>query len=305
MERWQHSALTAPPCPVQFSNTEKNSTKRKYYGQSDHGLRYLANCSMLFTEHPLLERPHAARAAGFDAIEFWWPWPDQPVPSDAEVTGFVSAVARRRGPARRPELLRRRPRRSRLRRAVDPATGRRSSATTSTSPSASASSSGSRHSTPSTATGSRAIAAEDQDELAREQLGLAAGAAAGGSARPSWSSRSAGPSPTRCAPPRTAWPWWSRSVRDGGHQHRLPVRPVPPGQQRRRPGRGHRDLRRRDRARADRRLPRPGRARHGRASTSTGCSATSPSAVTTAGSAWSTSRPPTTEASLSWLPEAR
>lgn len=57
-----------------------------------HGLRYLANCSMLFTEHPLLERPHAARAAGFEAIEFWWPWPAEPVPSDAEVTGFVSAV---------------------------------------------------------------------------------------------------------------------------------------------------------------------------------------------------------------------
>ena len=57
-----------------------------------HQLRYLANCSMLFTEHPLLERPHAARAAGFEAIEFWWPWPAEPVPGDAEVTGFVSAV---------------------------------------------------------------------------------------------------------------------------------------------------------------------------------------------------------------------
>jgi hydroxypyruvate isomerase len=60
---------------------------------TDHGLRYLANCSMLFTEHPLLERPHAAKAAGFEAIEFWWHWPDQPVPGDAEVDGFVSAVA--------------------------------------------------------------------------------------------------------------------------------------------------------------------------------------------------------------------
>ncbi|MDQ3155710.1 MAG: TIM barrel protein [Actinomycetota bacterium] len=59
---------------------------------SDHGLRYLANCSMLFTEHPLLERPRAAKAAGFGAIEFWWPWPDQPVPADADVAAFVSAV---------------------------------------------------------------------------------------------------------------------------------------------------------------------------------------------------------------------
>jgi hydroxypyruvate isomerase len=58
----------------------------------DHHLRYLANCSMLFTERPLLERPRAAKDAGFDAIEFWWPWPDQPVPADAEVDGFVSAV---------------------------------------------------------------------------------------------------------------------------------------------------------------------------------------------------------------------
>lgn len=59
---------------------------------SDHGLKYAANCSMLFTERPLLERPQAARDAGFDAIEFWWPWPEQPVPGDAEVDGFVEAV---------------------------------------------------------------------------------------------------------------------------------------------------------------------------------------------------------------------
>ena len=59
---------------------------------SDHGLRYLANCSMLFTEVPLLQRPQAARDAGFEAIEFWWPWPTEPVPGDAEVTSFVDAV---------------------------------------------------------------------------------------------------------------------------------------------------------------------------------------------------------------------
>jgi hydroxypyruvate isomerase len=58
----------------------------------DHDLRYLANCSMLFTEHPLLERPQAAKDAGFDAIEFWWPWPEQPDPGDAEADAFVSAV---------------------------------------------------------------------------------------------------------------------------------------------------------------------------------------------------------------------
>ena len=57
-----------------------------------HSLRYAANCSLLFTELPLLERPAAAAAAGFGAVEFWWPWPDQPVPADAHVDAFVSAV---------------------------------------------------------------------------------------------------------------------------------------------------------------------------------------------------------------------
>lgn len=57
-----------------------------------HVLPYAANCTFLFTEVDLLERPAAARAAGFDAIEFWWPWPDQPVPPDTEIDKFVAAV---------------------------------------------------------------------------------------------------------------------------------------------------------------------------------------------------------------------
>jgi hydroxypyruvate isomerase len=57
-----------------------------------HVLPYAANCTFLFTEVDLLERPAAARAAGFDAIEFWWPWPDQPVPPDTEIDKFVTAV---------------------------------------------------------------------------------------------------------------------------------------------------------------------------------------------------------------------
>jgi len=57
-----------------------------------HLLPYAANCSLLFTEVALLERPAAARAAGFEAIEFWWPWPNQPVPADAEIERFVAAV---------------------------------------------------------------------------------------------------------------------------------------------------------------------------------------------------------------------
>ena len=57
-----------------------------------HLLPYAANCSLLFTEVELLERPAAAQAAGFEAIEFWWPWPDQPVPPDAEIDRFIAAV---------------------------------------------------------------------------------------------------------------------------------------------------------------------------------------------------------------------
>jgi hydroxypyruvate isomerase len=64
----------------------------RYEAQVNSHLAFAANCSLLFTEVPLLQRPGAARAAGFTAIEFWWPWPDQPVPPDREVDAFLSAV---------------------------------------------------------------------------------------------------------------------------------------------------------------------------------------------------------------------
>jgi hydroxypyruvate isomerase len=57
-----------------------------------HVLPYAANCSLLFTEVDFLQRPAAARAAGFDAIEFWWPWPAEPVPPDAAIDSFIGAV---------------------------------------------------------------------------------------------------------------------------------------------------------------------------------------------------------------------
>ena len=53
-------------------------------------LSYEPNRSILFTEPPLLERPEAAKRAGFDAVEFWWPFPVA-VPRD-EVEEFISAV---------------------------------------------------------------------------------------------------------------------------------------------------------------------------------------------------------------------
>jgi hydroxypyruvate isomerase len=57
-----------------------------------HNLPFAVNCSLLFTELSILERPAAARAAGFTAVEFWWPWPEKPAPADREVDAFVAAV---------------------------------------------------------------------------------------------------------------------------------------------------------------------------------------------------------------------
>jgi hydroxypyruvate isomerase len=56
-----------------------------------HGLTYAVNCSILLTDLPVLERPAAARAAGFDAVEFWWPFAES-VPADSEVDAFVRAI---------------------------------------------------------------------------------------------------------------------------------------------------------------------------------------------------------------------
>ena len=52
--------------------------------------RYAVNLSMLFTELPA--RPAAAREAGFDAVEFWWPFAVA-VPADKDVDEFVGAIA--------------------------------------------------------------------------------------------------------------------------------------------------------------------------------------------------------------------
>jgi hydroxypyruvate isomerase len=52
---------------------------------------YTVNCSILLTDLPLLDRPGAARNAGFEAVEFWWPF-DSPTPPDADVTAFIRAI---------------------------------------------------------------------------------------------------------------------------------------------------------------------------------------------------------------------
>ncbi|MET9127473.1 MULTISPECIES: TIM barrel protein [unclassified Streptomyces] len=54
--------------------------------------RFNVNLSILFTELPLLERPAAAAAAGFTAVELWWPWTDSPTPPPAELDALKRAI---------------------------------------------------------------------------------------------------------------------------------------------------------------------------------------------------------------------
>ncbi|GHD14674.1 hydroxypyruvate isomerase family protein [Nocardiopsis kunsanensis] len=56
-----------------------------------HTLGHTVNCSLLFTELPVNERPQAARDAGFHAVEFWWPWETATPPQD-EIDTFVTAI---------------------------------------------------------------------------------------------------------------------------------------------------------------------------------------------------------------------
>ncbi|GAB2807677.1 TIM barrel protein [Streptomyces daliensis] len=59
-------------------------------GSTEH--RFTVNLSILFTELPLLERPAAAAAAGFSAVELWWPWVDAPVPEQSELDALRAAL---------------------------------------------------------------------------------------------------------------------------------------------------------------------------------------------------------------------
>ncbi|MEU1484605.1 TIM barrel protein [Streptomyces sp. NPDC005752] len=59
-------------------------------GHSDQ--RFDVNLSILFTELPLLERPAAAAAAGFTAVELWWPWTETPTPAQAELDALKKAL---------------------------------------------------------------------------------------------------------------------------------------------------------------------------------------------------------------------
>ncbi|MEU2427177.1 TIM barrel protein [Streptomyces sp. NPDC007851] len=54
--------------------------------------RFTVNLSILFTELPLLERPAAAAAAGFTAVELWWPWVGTPTPARSELDALREAI---------------------------------------------------------------------------------------------------------------------------------------------------------------------------------------------------------------------
>src|SRR5690606_30329366 len=87
---------SASSCPTRGKATWRGSVRARMTRMTPdptrHGLRFDAHLSTLFTELPLLERPRAAREAGFDAVECWWPFDAGPGPPGAEVAAFVSAI---------------------------------------------------------------------------------------------------------------------------------------------------------------------------------------------------------------------
>jgi len=54
-------------------------------------MHYDVNCSIIFTELPLLARPAAVAGAGFGAVEFWWPFGSS-TPADGEIGAFTAAI---------------------------------------------------------------------------------------------------------------------------------------------------------------------------------------------------------------------
>lgn len=54
-------------------------------------MSYTVNASILLTELPIHARPAAVAAAGFDAVEFWWPFATA-TPAQVEIDAFVEAI---------------------------------------------------------------------------------------------------------------------------------------------------------------------------------------------------------------------
>lgn len=69
-------------------------TARTTQSRDERVWSLVANISLLFAELPLLERIPAAKAAGFDAIEAWWPFPSGGY--DDAVEEFLDAIEQAR-----------------------------------------------------------------------------------------------------------------------------------------------------------------------------------------------------------------
>ncbi len=84
-------AATAQPANARVRN-ERHEQEPGLRTTAAPALRLDANLSILFSDRPILERPALAVAAGFDAVEMWWPF-DLSVPSAGEVDRLVTSVA--------------------------------------------------------------------------------------------------------------------------------------------------------------------------------------------------------------------
>lgn len=228
--------------------------------------RFDVNLSILFTELPLLERPAAAAAAGFDAVELWWPWPDTPVPARSELDALRGALTDSRHAARRPELLRRTAPRPRPGRALRPRQGIRPLPR--------------QHRGRGGLRGVRGLPCAQRAvrQPGRRRPGGGAGPARPGEPGPRGPRRRPdrgrpahrGPQPARVSPLSAGQrPRHGRGRRPGQRPLRPRERALPPGplspvHERRGPRRRHRPLLGQDRPRPDRRQPRPWRTRHRR-----------------------------------------
>lgn len=54
-------------------------------------MRLTVNCSILLRDLPLADRFRTARAAGFEAVELWWPFAG-PTPADEDVDALIGAL---------------------------------------------------------------------------------------------------------------------------------------------------------------------------------------------------------------------
>jgi len=54
-------------------------------------MHYTINCHLLFKEYPLFERAAAAKAAGFDYVEYWWPF-NEAEPDSKAIQAFIDAI---------------------------------------------------------------------------------------------------------------------------------------------------------------------------------------------------------------------